>query len=285
MAMPTHELITNKNGTASLREIASGEVMHSVVGPREEALLLYVEQSSLGERLVKQGDGELGLFDVGLGAGTNALASLQCHRSLAQRGASLRKLKIFSFENDPSGFRMAYENRAVFPFFEGFETAVEKLLGQRHWISEDGLIEWSLQVGDFREHAPKCPAPELVFFDFYSPQAVPHLWSASIFEFMKKIATTTPPPRAGTTLYTYSSSTRVRVALLLAGFYVGYGRNTGAKLETTAASTRLDQLARPLDERWLDRLQRSHAAVPYGMDESMKQEVMAQVRAHPQFRK
>jgi len=38
-------------GFASIRQISSGEIMHSRTPPMEEAKKLYIEQSSLGERL------------------------------------------------------------------------------------------------------------------------------------------------------------------------------------------------------------------------------------------
>ena len=51
--------------------------MHSVTPPQEEAERLYVAQSGLRDRLRAQGD-ELVLWDVGLGAATNAMAAIQC---------------------------------------------------------------------------------------------------------------------------------------------------------------------------------------------------------------
>jgi queuine tRNA-ribosyltransferase len=73
-------------------------------------------------------------------------------------------------------------------------------------------------------------------------------------------------------LFTYSASTRVRAALLLAGFHVGYGWSTGLKRETTAAATRLGLLEKPLDSRWLERLARSDALTP--MERAAVQSIM-----------
>lgn len=276
--MPTHELFVNKNGTVSLRELKSGEVMHSSVGPREEATLLYVEQSRLVERLSREGD-ELVLWDVGLGAGTNALAALQAARA----GAS-RKLNVVSFETDPSGFELALANAAQFPFFEGLEAAGRELLDKGSWRSGDGRLSWALHAGDFRSQLRGCPAPELVFFDFYSPKVASELWSVRTFEAVRRAC----PPRSDaglpTLLLTYSASTRVRVALLIAGFFVGYGRSTGAKTDTTVASTTLSELERPLDERWLERFKRSHEPLPHGWPEERKEQLFEAVLGHPQFR-
>ncbi len=279
--MPTHELVKNKNGTTSLRELKSGEVMHSSVGPREEATLLYIEQSNLSQRLLKKDAGELVLWDVGLGAATNALAALQCR---LQAPAESRSLRVLSFENDISGLRLALEHSGDFPFFEGLEEAVGALLASGHWQSRDREIIWQLFAGDFHDHAPRSAAPELIFFDFYSPKTVPHLWNVSTFELLYGACASRRSSGVSSTLYTYSASTRVRVALLLAGFYVGYGRNTGAKNDTTVAATRLDELERPLDARWLERLERSHEPFPHGWQGHDRAELLARVLACAQFK-
>lgn len=278
---PTHELVRLTRGDVSLRHIASGEVMHSNVGPREEARLLYVEQSRLAERLARGGR-ELVLWDVGLGAATNALAALQCWQQTRAVGQA-RAIHVVSFECDLAGTRLALENHRELPYFEGFENAVETLL-ERKCYERDGLL-WELHEGDFRNNAAKCPAPELVYFDFYSPKANPELWDVSTFKIVREAAETFSAQNqsAGTDLFTYSASTRVRVALLVAGFFVGFGRSTGTKSDTTAASTRFESLENPLDARWLERFQRSHEPLPHGWPLERKQELFALVLNHKQF--
>ena len=82
-------------------------------------------------------------------------------------------------------------------------------------------------------------------------------------------------------LVTYSASTRTRVSLLLAGYFVGAGPSTGNKGETTAAATRRGLLAEPLGARWLERWERSSARAPHG--EELTAELDRALRAHPQF--
>lgn len=256
----------------SLRHIASGEVMHSNVGPREEARLLYIEQSKLAEKLSTSSE-ELVLWDIGLGAATNALAALQCFKSCTSRH---RTLRIESFESDLSGSRLALENRAVLPYFEGFVEGVETLLTHGHWQS-DG-IEWILHEGDFRDNARRARRPEIIFFDFYSPKTNPELWDVSMFKMVRDLA------QESASLYTYSASTRVRVALLAAGFFVGFGRSTGTKAETTVAATRLELLENPLDLRWLERFKRSHEPLPHGWALERRDELFDLILGLEQFR-
>jgi queuine tRNA-ribosyltransferase len=114
---------------------------------------------------------------------------------------------------------------------------------------------------------------DLVFWDPYSPRVNPELWTVAAF----RAARARCGPAAD--LYTYSTATSVRAALLLAGFFVGAGDPSGPKQETTAAATLVSLLSRPLDRRWLDRLARSSSPFP----PDAPSDALAQIRAHPQF--
>jgi len=86
----------------------------------------------------------------------------------------------------------------------------------------------------------------------------------------RRRARETPPAE----LFTYSAATPTRVALLLAGFYVGAGVSVAGKAETTAASPSPAGLRSPLGARWLARWKRSSAFRP---------ELDREILAHPQF--
>ena len=60
---------------------------------------------------------------------------------------------------------------------------------------------------------------------------------------------------------------------------MGVGDASGPKQETTAAATRPSLLARPLDARWLARVERSSAPFPA----DAPPDALARLRAHPQF--
>ena len=68
-----YEVLTAPQGFSSIRQISSGEVMHSVNRPCDEANRLYVEQSCLASRLTANGcdESEWVIWDVGLGAASN----------------------------------------------------------------------------------------------------------------------------------------------------------------------------------------------------------------------
>src|SRR6476661_6944693 len=83
-------------GFSSIRQISSGEIMHSRTDPMEEARKVYVEQTHLAERLREESAEPLVLWDVGLGAAANVMAAMECFETAGPK----RPLRIVSFEND-----------------------------------------------------------------------------------------------------------------------------------------------------------------------------------------
>jgi hypothetical protein len=78
-----------------------------------------------------------------------------------------------------------------------------------------------------------------------------------------------------------------RVALLLAGFWVGAGRAAGRKEQTTIAANARELINEPLDHRWIERARRSPSAEPL-WEPVYRQAPLAaatweRLRRHPQF--
>ena len=268
------ELVTLRNGTRAVRHVGHGEVMHPSVGPWQEARALYVEQANLAEKLQVQGP-PLHIWDVGLGAGTNAVAALTCARELGAR--QRRELEVTSFELDLAPLRLALADAQGFPFLQPFADAATRLLAGQRW--SQGRSHWQLHLGDAAELWQRdWPAADLIFFDPFSPASNPSLWTPRAFNSLRAHAREAGD---GCTLFTYSAATPTRVSLLLGGFYVGTGIATGMKKETTVAATRIDLLAQPLDERWLARWERSAAQAPHGVE--LNEQVKLAVRGHGQF--
>ena len=268
------ELVTLRNGARAVRHLVHGEVMHPSVGPWQEARALYVEQSRLAEKLQTAG-APLQIWDVGLGAGTNAVAALTCARELGAR--QRRELRVVSFEIDRAPLRLALADAKGFPFLQPFAAAAQALLNGEHW--SEGQSHWQLHLGDAAQLWRGAWEPaDLVFFDPFSPASNPALWTPAAFTALRAHARS---DGEGCTLFTYSAATPTRVSLLLGGFYVGTGIATGMKKETTVAATERGLLEQPLDARWLARWERSAAQAPHGL--SLSEEIARAVREHRQF--
>lgn len=299
------ELVTLRSGARAVRHLGHGEIMHPAGGPWEEANRLYIEQSRLTERLQQAAGRPVGIFDIGLGAATNAVAALRCARAAGGR------IALHSFEIDLAPLRLALREPASFPFLSEYQAAAQALCEHGTWSGPEG--QWILHLGDALTCLAQAPqVAELVFFDPFSPRHNAALWTPGAFAAVRACcrgAVVRPlrlhaqnSPRAqnsphappgssdpdadgsdsGALLFTYSAATPMRAALLVAGFYVGVGVGTGSKRETTVAATRLSDLAAPLSARWLARWERSTARAPIG-ETLLTAEREREIRSHPQF--
>ncbi|HMN67751.1 MAG TPA: MnmC family methyltransferase [Bdellovibrionales bacterium] len=267
------EIVTTTMGAISIRDKVTMEIMHNPVGPWVEANSLYIGQSGLRRRLFEERQDELVIFDVGLGAAANALATLHCARGLSVR----RPLRLVSFEREMKLLRFALDHADLFDHFKGFETAVQSILETGCW-TEEGLT-WELRHGNFVELIDSEPtAANLIFYDPYSSRKNQEMWGADIFRKVRAKCA------QDAVLFTYSRATPVRVAFLKAGFYIGKGLATGAKEETTQAAIRIADLSNPLGQAWLERWRRSHLQSAAGDSASDLPATVDLVSNHPQFR-
>lgn len=267
------ELVQSAQGFWSVKDSTSGEIMHSVSEPADEARRLYVEQSQITERVAQK---DLVVWDVGLGAGTNALETIR-----ACEIDGLKKMHLVSFEIDLDAFRLALKHHALFPSL--WHAAPRGLLQNGNWKSEKHPIEWTLFEGDFMQKMKEAPKPDLIYFDPFSYKVDSPLWTRETFE---KILAYIADHEAA--LFTYSASTAVRSALLAAGFVVARGVGTGPKGETTIALSPKAALSdrfqyELLDASWLERWERSGARIPASLSQEQAQEFEKKVRLHPQF--
>jgi queuine tRNA-ribosyltransferase len=248
----THEIVRTRGGALAVRSLAEDEVMHPGVGPAVEAEQLYVRQSRLAERLQTTKGSKFVVFDVGLGAGSNAIAAWT---ESERAPTSAARLDLVSFERDMGALELAMSHGADFSLVGEAAAAARELITRgRH---ETSRTSWRLERGDVIESLGRESArADVVFWDPFSPRANPALWTISAFETVRRRA----GPRC--TLFTYSASTATRIAMLLAGWTVGVGEAIGDKTATTVAATSIQDLARPLDHRWLRRLSRSDVPLP-----------------------
>ncbi len=253
----------------SIQDTRSGEVMHSVSAPEDEARRLYVDQPGLPA--LADGDGpELVVWDVGLGAGTNAMAVIRAWEA----GKGTRLLHLVSFEIDLDALRLAAAHHDHFPALRHAGPAA--LLAGRAWTSRTRPIRWTLHLGDVLGTLAAAPAPDVILYDPFSFKADGPLWTLAAFARVKAACS---KPAA---LYTYTNSTAARAAMLGAGFFVGPGVATGPKTETTVAWTQPGPGAlfgSALLEKW----RRSGARWPADVPESARAAFTQAIEQHPQW--
>ncbi len=277
-------------GFFSIRQLSSGEIMHSVSDPVVEAQRLYIDQSGLKQRL-HEGRDSLVIWDVGLGAATNAMAALQCWETesvgVSAGPDAIRPLSLVSFEIDLDPLRLAVRNAGRFPQLH--HAAPAAILKEHYWSRDGGDCDWHLLEGDFLVLYEDAPRPDLVFWDPFSYKTDGPMWTFSTFQRLARLWSDSPREIQ---LYTYSTSTAVRAALLAAGFWVARGIGTGPKTETTIAvmparqetGGHPDLAADWLGAEWLERFGRSGSRYPADIEAAGQASFSAAVENHPQFR-
>jgi tRNA U34 5-methylaminomethyl-2-thiouridine-forming methyltransferase MnmC len=277
-----YKLVRLANGTFSIHSLAEKETFHPVVGPVAEAQALYIQQLKLRQRLQAHA-GEFVIWDVGLGAGGNVLAVFGATADLAC------PLRVVSFDRTTGALSFALEHAAELGYVEPYRGPAQALLknGRADFRNGAQSVRWELQLGDFpdflRSAAP-APAPDAILFDAFSPVKNPAMWSAPFFADLYRRL----DPQRPCAMPTYSRSTMLRVTLLLAGFFVGIGRATGEKEETTLAANTLALLDQPLPRAWLQRARRSRSAEPMGeavyRQAPLTPATWEKLQRHPQFK-
>lgn len=278
LSLGHYEIHKAWEGFASIRHIHSGEIMHARTPPMEEARRLYTDQARLSERLRESGE-PLVIWDVGLGAGANAMAAIGCYEENSQ---PVRDLHIVSFENDLDSLRLAFRNSDQFPYLRHGGPA--GILKDGSWQSKNHPgLGWTLIPGNFLEVMDTVPLPpDFIFYDMFSGKTNAEAWTMNAFHRLFAVCKGRPVE-----LFTYTCSTASRVAMLAAGFYAAQGLSTGDKTETTIALT-ADAVGphhKLLGADWLARWHRSTARFPADIpmdDHSSWENVILQ---HPQFQK
>lgn len=273
-----YQVKISEGGFASIQQKSSGETMHSVVRPEEEARRLYLDQSGILERARK--GGKLTVWDVGMGAATNAMVLVRAYEELVKDLPRAAALEIVSFENDLDSLRLALQQVDLFPYLR--HSAPYGILHRGEWKSKKFPLDWKLHHGDFADLYQGTPVPDFVFFDPFSFKTNGPLWQLPLWKGLAGFL-----GAHDVEIFTYSSSTAVRSTLLSAGFYVAAGTGTGPKGETTIALTEQAAVRRRpqwLGQEWLQRWERSDARIPLGAMAEDAESLIQKIKMHPQFR-
>lgn len=198
------ELVCTSDGSMSLRSARFGETYHSHHGAITESMLVFIEN---GLKALPGNLSEYFVFEMGFGTGFNALLSF------------LHKAEL----------RIVYETVEKYPLdsamWESFaksqwpEKTPEGLLFEEiHRAPWDEIIQLREGFSIYKRQADllEMPLPSsfyhLVFFDAFSLDAQPELWTEKVFS--RLFASM----QQGGILVTYSSRGEVKRNLRAAGF-------------------------------------------------------------------
>jgi tRNA U34 5-methylaminomethyl-2-thiouridine-forming methyltransferase MnmC len=281
--MADFEIVRLANGVHSVRSNAENETFHPVLGPLDEARELYGSQLGFREKIVTL-QREYVIWDIGLGAAGNVLTLL-----ISSDGTRSR-LRIVSFDRtlEPLKLAIRHADQLMYPL--DYVRELEQLASDGHVSIQRGYreVDWRVNVGDFpmlvaSADAEGWPKPDAILFDAFSPAKNPAMWTLPLFSRIYELL----DPQRPCAMPTYSRSTMLRVTLLLAGFFVGVGREIGEKEETTIAANDLSQIESPLPVSWLKRARNSTCAEPLiepaYTRAPLSEASWEKLQAHPQF--
>jgi len=241
--MPQFEIIQDQE-CARIRWKPTGEKMHPLLNPLEEARKLYVEQ--LGWQ--HSDEKTLTVWDVGLGAGHNALAMIEwAHTTHTQ-------LRLYSFDRSLEPLALSFKHPEFFT--EHQCPAVSGLLKAGRY--RDSLVEWDFIEGDFWQNLKRAPRPERVLYDPFSWKTNSEFWQADTLQCLHSQL---PGP---TRLITYATAGWIRLFFLQAGFWVARGAAVGRRKQSTLVATHPELLPSSLlvDARWFDELRGQGVSCP-----------------------
>jgi tRNA 5-methylaminomethyl-2-thiouridine biosynthesis bifunctional protein len=204
-----------------------GDVYYSTSGGREESEYVFLEQNQIPEIWRKESDFTIG--ELGFGTGLNFLLTLQRWHVSHPPSAWLNYFTFEKFLVPVKDFRRANQK------WSDLKSYVEEIV-RAYPPSLEGL--YCLELAEFNtrlvigigEALTRLKEVEGKFdawyFDGFSPQKNPDLWSSDIFNEVARLS------RAGTTFSSFSAAGAVRRNLDCSGFRVEKIKGYGNKRES-----------------------------------------------------
>jgi tRNA U34 5-methylaminomethyl-2-thiouridine-forming methyltransferase MnmC len=217
------QIFTTEDGSDSVFANEFNEHYHSVHGALQESSHIFIGAGLLA---VPSLSTDLNILEVGFGTGLNALLTL------ADPSVALRKVHYVAMEPYPLPFELAASLNYCSAL--GYSSYNQQFL--RMHSHQSGIPVYLADNFIFNRIEAKIEEVELassmfhlVYFDTFSPQAQPELWTTEIF------FTLFSSMQPGGILVTYSCKGSVKRALKTAGFRVENIPGPPGKREITRA--------------------------------------------------
>jgi len=193
-----------EDGSHTLYVDKMDEPYHSIHGAMQESMHVFIKQG-----LQTVPESQLRILEIGFGTGLNALLTLKFARQSGQ------DIHYHAVEKYP----LTREEYTQLNYGDLLESLPRGSLNHIHEAPWGKTVALSDKITLFKEQADfRSMHPfgtfDLVYFDAFSPDKQPELWSESVFS---TIATCT---HKGSVLVTYSSKGVVRRTLISCGFRI-----------------------------------------------------------------
>ncbi len=220
----SNTIIISKDGSSTLKPEGIDETYHSIEGAYTEAEHIYIK-TGIEHLCNKTNNTEINIFDVGLGTGLNAILTYLWQNN----NATSPIINYYGIEKYPLEYCKVKElnypeyicSNHVYNTIDSINEFIQKLhssaWGEKvkitdkfnlHKINGD-ILNYQFDV--LLESTP----PTVVFYDTFSPNSQPQLWSKNIFDRLAQAL-----QNKESILVTYCSKGIVKQALRDAGFTI-----------------------------------------------------------------
>jgi len=202
--MMNPQLYITEDGSHTLYADNIDECYHSSHGALQESKHIFIDAG-----LKKCHKKEISIFEVGFGTGLNALLALQeaVNSDVSIHYCSIEKFPVEASVVEKLNYPSLLDSHAK-AWFE----AIHQAPWNEEVLIHDRFVLEKLQ-GDFTDYQHKRKY-DLVFFDAFSPEKQPEMWSESLFRKLYEWCAD------GAVITTYCAKGVVRRALQAAGFTV-----------------------------------------------------------------
>ena len=202
--MENKGIIVTDDGSDTLFNAQSGEHYHSVFGAVQESRHIFI---SAGLDAVPRNEEPVHLLEIGFGTGLNALLSYQWAE---QNQTHVLYEGIEAFPVEPERAMQLNYSKIL-----NISNSMFNKMHRGEKIKKLGTwFDFSLRIEKFEKAAFTPQKYDVVFFDAFSPESQPEMWTNEGFE---KLFSTLKP---GGILTTYSCKGSVKRMLKSVGFQI-----------------------------------------------------------------
>jgi tRNA U34 5-methylaminomethyl-2-thiouridine-forming methyltransferase MnmC len=207
-----HDIILTADGSHTIKSNHFNECYHSAHGAIMESLHVFIEA---GLKQIKKS--QLAVLEIGFGTGLNALLTMLEVEKTGQH--------VFYEAIDPYPINFSIADALNYPNILNIDKQLFMQLHQREWGEPVDLTpRFTLHKvkANLLNYNPQSPF-DLIYFDAFSPETQPELWTAEVFENIYSLL------NSNSILTTYSSKGLVKQNLRKAGFRIERLPGAGGK--------------------------------------------------------